>query len=314
MSVPVLKTVTRTQGNNSALKQGIVKPEGFEYEFEEVPVLVHAFRRMVRGLEFDVCEMALTTYLCAKEHGVEFTGIPVFLVRDFHHGAILHNVKRPVANLGDLEGKKVGVNRGYTVTTGVWARSIMANEYGVDLDRITWMLSGDEHVQAYQPPENVVPIGEGKEIEQMLMDEELAAAINIKTENPDIQSIIPDPLEAGIAAFEKNGHYPINHLIVIRNEILEKYPEVAVSTFNAFAESKKIYMEKLLKGAIEKPTSMDKLYLRLHELGSDPLPYGIEPNMAMLEYLFGTASAQHILRKPVELERVFVPDTLDLIA
>ena len=75
MSAPVLKTVTRTQGNNAALKDGTVKPEGFVFEFEEVPVLPHAFRRMVRGLEFDVCEMALTTYLCAREHGVRFTPI-----------------------------------------------------------------------------------------------------------------------------------------------------------------------------------------------------------------------------------------------
>ena len=147
MSVPVLKAVTRTQGNNQAIKDGSIKPEGFEFEFEEVPVLVKAFRRMVRGLEFDVCEMALTTYLCAKEHGVKFTGIPVFLVRAFHHGAIFHNVNNPVNDPKELEGKRVGVHRGYTVTTGVWARSVLQNEYGVDLDKITWVLSGDEHVE-----------------------------------------------------------------------------------------------------------------------------------------------------------------------
>jgi 4,5-dihydroxyphthalate decarboxylase len=180
MTAPVLKTVTRTQGNNSALKDGTVKPEGFDLDFEEVPVLVHAFRRMVRGLEFDVCEMALTTYLCAKEHGVKFTGIPIFLVRAFHHGAILHNINRPINDPRELEGKRVGVNRGYTVTTGVWARSVLQSEYGVDLNKVTWVLSGDEHVQAYQPPSNVVPIEEGKDIEQMLLDGELCAAINIK--------------------------------------------------------------------------------------------------------------------------------------
>ena len=43
---------------------------------------------MVRELEFDVSEMALTTYLAAKEHGVRFTALPIFLVRGFHHGAI----------------------------------------------------------------------------------------------------------------------------------------------------------------------------------------------------------------------------------
>src|SRR6266545_2450411 len=76
-----LSAVTRTQGNNRALKDGTVAPSGAVFEFEEVPVLIHAFRRMVRELAYDVCEMALTTYLCAKAHGKRFTALPVFLVR-----------------------------------------------------------------------------------------------------------------------------------------------------------------------------------------------------------------------------------------
>ncbi len=151
MPPPILKTVTRTQGNNAAIKDGSVNPAGFTFALEEVPVLVHAFRRMVRTLEFDVCEMALTTYLCAREHGVRFTALPIFLVRAFHHGAILKNVKTGIRAPKDLEGRKVGVNRGYTVTTGVWARSILQEEYGVDLSKITWVLSGDEHVADYRP-------------------------------------------------------------------------------------------------------------------------------------------------------------------
>ncbi len=143
MTVPKLKTVTRTQGNNAALKDGTVTPAGFDFDFEEVPVLVQAFRRMVRELEFDVCEMALTTYLCAREHGVRFTALPVFLVRAFHHAAIVHHTKFAVSDPKELEGKRVGVNRGYTVTTGVWARAILQDEYGVDLSKITWVLSVD---------------------------------------------------------------------------------------------------------------------------------------------------------------------------
>ncbi|MFM1856568.1 MAG: 4,5-dihydroxyphthalate decarboxylase, partial [Pseudomonadota bacterium] len=93
MSVTTLRTVTRTQGNNRALKDGTVRPAGFEFDFEEVPVLIDGFRRMVRGLEFDVCEMALTTYVCARAHGKRFTALPIFLVRAFHHGAILVNTQ-----------------------------------------------------------------------------------------------------------------------------------------------------------------------------------------------------------------------------
>lgn len=315
MNVPALKTVTRTQGNNLALKDGTVTPEGFTFDFEEVPVLVKAFRRMVRGLEFDVCEMALTTYLCAREHGVQFTGLPIFLVRAFHHGAILHNVKSGLDNPRELEGKKVGVNRGYTVTTGVWARAVLQEEYGVDLSKITWVLSGDEHVEAYEPPPNVVPVGEGKTIEGMLADGELAGAVgSLKTDNPDIQPMIPNATEAGIAAFKERGHYPINHLVVVRNDVLEQYPEVAVSVFNAFAESKRLYLEHLRQGNIEQPDDMDDLYLRMLEITGDPLPYGIAPNRKMLETLIQHAGSQGILKKPVEVESVFAPATHDLTA
>src|SRR4029079_9094950 len=153
-----LTAVTRTQGNNQALKDGTVKPKTFDFEFVEVNPLIDAFRRMVRGLEFDICEMAITTYICARAHGKRMTAVPVFIVRASHHGAILVNTKAGIRNPKDLEGKRVGVNRGYTVTTGAWARSILQEEHGVDLSKITWVLSGDEHVAEYKPPSNVVPI------------------------------------------------------------------------------------------------------------------------------------------------------------
>jgi 4,5-dihydroxyphthalate decarboxylase len=140
-----LRTVTRTSGANAALKDGSVAPRGAVLDFVEIPVLVQGFRRMVRELEFDVSEMALTTYLVAKEHGVRFTALPVFLVRGFHHGAIRVRRGGGVDQPKQLEGRRVGVNRGYTVTTGVWARGILADEYGVDTDAVTWVLSGDEH-------------------------------------------------------------------------------------------------------------------------------------------------------------------------
>src|SRR6201982_316255 len=141
-----LKAVTRTQGNNKALKEGTVRPRTCELEFIEVDPLISAFRRMVRGLEFDVCEMALTTYITARAHGKKMMGLPIFLMRQFHHGAISINTKAGIASPKDLEGKRVGVNRGYTVTTGLWARTILQDEHGVDLSKITWVLSGDEHV------------------------------------------------------------------------------------------------------------------------------------------------------------------------
>src|SRR5262249_4331666 len=207
-----LKTVTRSQGNNRALKDDTVKPRTFIFDFEEVDPLIAAFRRMVRGNEFDICEMAITTYICAKAHGKPMTAVPVFLVRAFHHGAILVNAKAGIRTLKDLEGKKIGVNRGYTVTTGVWARSILQDEHGVDLSKVTWVLSGDEHVAEYRAPKNVVPIEKGKMMGDMLASGELAAAIGVDVKSPDVKPLIPNALEAGLAALRQRGHYPINHL------------------------------------------------------------------------------------------------------
>lgn len=310
-----LKTVTRTQGNNQALKDGSVRPASFTFEFEELPVLVDGFRRMVRGLEFDVCEMALTTYLCAKSYGKRFTALPIFLVRGFHHGAILVNRNAGIRTPKDLEGRRLGVNRGYTVTTGVWARGVLQKEHGVDLNRITWVLSGDEHVAEYRAPANVVPLEKGRKMEEVVAAGELDGVINLQIEHPDVVPLIPDAQEAGYRALRERGHYPANHLVVVRDELLQAEPNLAAEIFEAFAESKRRYVRKLQAGEIEKPTAMDQMHQRVMEIiGRDPLPYGIAPNRAMLEELMGHAIAQKIIRQPLRIEDVFAPATHQLVA
>ena len=311
----LLKTVTRTQGNNKALKDGTVKPRGgYAFDFVEVDPLIDAFRRMVRGLEFDVSEMALTTYITAREHGKKMTALPVFLVRAFHHGAILHNVKSGIRTPKDLEGKRVGVNRGYTVTTGVWARSVLQNEYGVDLKKITWVLSGDEHVAEFRPPANVVPLEKGRKMADLLASGELPAAINVETDSPDVKPLIPHAKEAGYAALKSRGHYPINHTVVVRDELLEAHPDLAARVFEAFAEARRLYVDKLRAGAIDQPTAADEVHRRVMEItGGDPLPYGIEPNRRALEELIASARDQGILSRAPAVEELFARGSRDLV-
>jgi 4,5-dihydroxyphthalate decarboxylase len=233
------------------------------------------------------------------------TALPIFLVRAFHHGAILVNAKAGIASPKDLERKKVGVNRGYTVTTGVWARGILQDEYGVDLSRITWVLSGDEHVAEYRPPANVVPVEPGRKIEEMLASGELAAAVGVETKHPDVKPLIPDAREAGLRALRERGHYPINHLVVVKDELLEAHPGLAEDVFNAFAEAKRIYVEKLRSGSAENPTPADEAHRRVMEVIGDPLPYGIEPNRRSLEELLRHAKTQGIIRRAVTIEELF---------
>src|SRR5205085_10191728 len=213
-----LTAVTRTQGNNQALKDGTVKPKTFDFEFIEVNPLIDAFRRMVRGLEFDICEMAMTTYICARAYGKRFTAIPVIAARVFHHGAIVYNTKSGIRSPKDLEGKKVGVHRGYTVTTGVWIRGILQHQYGVDLNKITWLLSGDEHVAEFRRPFNVVPIESGQNLEEMIVSGEIPAAVNVEVDHPDVKPLISQPAEAAFEALRTTGYYPINHTVVVRDE------------------------------------------------------------------------------------------------
>jgi 4,5-dihydroxyphthalate decarboxylase len=310
-----LRTVTRTQGNNQALKDGSVQPEGFEFEFEEVPVLIEAFRRMVRGLEFDVSEMALTTYVCARAHGKRFTALPIFLVRAFHHGAIVVNRDAGIRHPKDLEGRRVGVNRGYTVTTGLWARSVLQHQYGVDLSKITWMLSGDEHVAEYRPPANVVPIEPGRKMADMVVAGELAGAIGIEIDAPNVGPLIANATEAGFDALRDHGHYPINHLVVVKDDLLAAHPEIGPAIFAAFSESKRRYVERLRDGAIVKPTAVDEMHRRVMAItGADPLPYGLLPNRRMLEEAIASAREQGIIERAPALEELFPANTHALVA
>lgn len=309
-----LRTVTRTQGNNAALKSGEISPSTCRLVFEEVPVLVQAFRRMVRTLEFDVCEMAFTTYLCAKAHGTPFTALPIFLVRGFHHGAVLVRADAPMRP-GDLHGRRVGVNRGYTVTTGVWARAILQEEHGLDLSSVTWAPSGDEHVEAYEPPANVAPLAPGSDLGDLLVSGELAAVVGAEIDRPEVMPLIADPERAALTALTERGFYPINHVIVVRDELLTAHPDLAADLFAAFASAKRRYVDRLRAGALAEPSTTDRLYARVLEAtGDDPLPYGVDPNRKMIEALMAHAVTQQILSAPPGLADVFAAGTLDLTA
>ena len=313
MPGPLLKTVTRLQGNNAALKDGSVQPAGFELAFEDVPVLIDGFRRMVRGLEFDVSEMALTTYVCARAHGKRFTALPIFLVRAFHHGAIQINTELGIRTPKDLEGRKVGVNRGWTVTTGLWARSVLQHQYGVDLTKITWVLSGDEHVAEYRGPANVVNIEKGKKLEDMLASGEIAAAIGLTSDHPNVAPLIADAKSAGLAALKSSGYYPINHTLVVRDELLAAKPDLAMEIFEVFAKAKRLYVERL--PGIAEPTANEKRYQEVMAItGADPLPYGLAPNRKMVEMVTRFACEQGIIAQPYPPEDLFARGTHDLVA
>jgi 4,5-dihydroxyphthalate decarboxylase len=306
----VLKTAIATYPHTKGLKDGTVSVPGIQFEHVEVSPIIGAFRRMCRSLEFDLCEMAVTTYLTAKAHNKPFTALPVFVMRQFHHSPIVYNIKSGAKAPKDLEGKKVGV-RAYTVTTGVWTRGILASEYGVDLDKITWVVVDEEHVQEYHKPANVME-RPGANLAEMLVKGELAAAIGVgKVESPDVKPLIPDAAAAEAAWYRKTGIYPINHTVVVKDTLLQSDPSLAPRLFAGFQSAKEQFL-KQLSSAAELPAEAQPLAKRRSIVGDDPLPNGLARNRKALEAIIRFAYEQKILPRMVKPEEIFAANTLDL--
>ncbi len=294
----VLKTAIATYPHTKGLKDGTVPVPDIQFDHVEVSPIIGAFRRMCRTLEFDLCEMAITTYLTAKAHGKPFTALPVFLLRQFHHSPIVHNIRSGVQSPKDLEGKKVGV-RAYTVTTGVWTRGILATEYGVDLDKVTWVVVDEEHVQEYRKPANVLERPNAN-LAEMLVQGEVAAAIGVgKIDSPDVKPLIPDAVDAEAAWYRKTGIYPINHTIVVKDAWLRSDRSLAPRLFAGFEAAKAQFLEHLSSGAKPAPDAQ-ALAGRRSIVGDDPLPNGLAPNRKTLEAIIQFAHQQKILPHTVE--------------
>jgi 4,5-dihydroxyphthalate decarboxylase len=308
----VLKTAIATYPHTKGLKDGTVTAPGLRFEHLEISPIIAAFRRMCRALEFDVSEMAITTYLTARAYHKAFTALPVFILRQFHHAPIVYHVKAGVASPKDLEGKRVGV-RAYTVTTGVWARGILATEYGVDLGKITWVLNDEEHVEEYHKayPSNVV-YQAGANLGAMVATGELAAAIGVgRVDSPDVKPLIPNAHEAEAAWYRKTGIYPINHTVVVKDSLLQADPTLAPRLFDAFKEAKAAFLQRLAAGA-ELSSEEQALAQRRGLVGDDPLPYGLARNRKAIEAVIQFAQEQKILPHKVSPEEIFARNTLDL--
>jgi 4,5-dihydroxyphthalate decarboxylase len=302
-----------TSGLTQPLKEGVVRAEDVALDFVPVEQIVPMMRRMVRALDFDICEMAITTYLCAKAAGKPFTALPIFVTRNFHHWAAFRMAGAGIRAPKDLEGRVVGVNRGYTVTTGLWVRGVLAREYGVDLARVTWAATDDEHVQEYRAPANVTYKYRGRQLAELLRSGELAAAVgDVRGEVAGMEPLIADARAAGVAWYRKTGIYPINHAIVVKDALLAENPALGPALCRAFAASKRLYLKRLEEGGAVGPA--DRTAQALAEAVGDPYPFGIMPNRRALEALVDFAVEQGVLAERWRPEELFAAETRDFTA
>jgi 4,5-dihydroxyphthalate decarboxylase len=319
-SVP-LKIAVAEYPHTKALLSGGIPIEGIEPDFVKVVPQIAAYRRMVREVEFDVCELAPTTYIIARAHGAPFVALPIFVSRMFHHGGFMVRPDAGIKSPRDLEGKKVGV-RAYSVTTGVWTRGIFIDDYGLDSSKVTWVVDDEEHVRELQLPPNVIQAPEGTSLVEMMAKGEISAGFSgnaglgragkptagwdAKQIPPaDYPELFPDAKSREADWFKKTGIYPMHGTIVVKDSVLREHPWVARSLYDAYSATKREWLATLQSGSATAAT--DKKYRELIPVvGDDPLPFGIKRNSATIEALESYAFKQRLIPRRMSLDELFV--------
>jgi 4,5-dihydroxyphthalate decarboxylase len=276
--------------------------------------------RMLRHQEFDVCELSLVAYLVARDKGPAFTAIPVFPHRRFRHGYVVKRANAGIDKPANLNGKRVGLDT-LQNSAGLWMRGILQDHYGVDLKTIEWWCQEDEDVP-FTPAAwmKLRRVPTGKDIDRMLLDGELEAAIypetlpSVRAGSPKVAPLFPRAREAEIDYYKRSGIFPIMHTVVIRNSVLQRHPWVAVSVMQAFQQAKELcYRHMQDPRNLALVWASEVLREQREAMGADPWPYGLEPNRKALEAVVRYEHEQGMISERPAIEELFFPPSLQEI-
>jgi 4,5-dihydroxyphthalate decarboxylase len=238
--IETLSACLGTYPHTQALKNGGIKSDRVAFHFTEINPVNRAFLLMAREQKFDVCEMAIVTYLQARAYGKPLILMPATMMGRFQHGTMLYNSERGTLRPADLPGLRVGV-RAFSQTTGAWIRGILWKDYGLDLGKVKWVTFEDAHVAEYRDPLGVERAAAGKDITKMLQDGEIDAAIfgGVMPTDPRLKSVIPDPDAAAKEWYKKNGTVPVNHMVVLKESLAKAHPGAVREVYRMLLDSKK---------------------------------------------------------------------------
>jgi 4,5-dihydroxyphthalate decarboxylase len=265
-----LRTLLGDHPCTAALKNGSIKSDLVAFDFVDYSPTNKGFKPMVREQAFEVSEMAIVTYLMAQSFGKPMVLLPDVVVARFQHAYTLYNAKHGALKPADLNGKRVGI-RSFTTTTGAWLRGILANDYGVDLDSIDWITFEDAHVAEFVDTTKRAPAG--KQIIQMLLDGELDAVLGEKFEHPDLRPLFADPPAEENAWFARHGVVPINHMVVVKQELCETHPEAVREVHRLLADANKASAASPRFNAQQMRRSLELIISYTAEQGLIPHPF-----------------------------------------
>ncbi|KJC40369.1 hypothetical protein UP09_23020 [Bradyrhizobium sp. LTSP885] len=283
-----LRTVLGNHPHVAAVKTGALRSDLFDLDFTEFTPTNAAFKPMVREQAFDVCEMAIVTYLMAKAHCKKLVLLPAVMIGRFQHGYALCRADGDTLAPADLEGKRVGI-RSFTTTTGAWMRGILANDHGVNLDEIDWVTFEEPHVAEYVDRTERAPVG--KSIIQMLKDGELDAVLGETSSDPALRPLFADPAGEAARWFQRRGVVPVNHLVVVTEALAASRPDVVREVYDLLKRGK----------ANTGPPGTPDL-----------LPFGVEANRKQLALIIDYCVEQSLIPRRLAVDELFDNTTRDL--
>ncbi|HLI26303.1 MAG TPA: ABC transporter substrate-binding protein [Chloroflexota bacterium] len=302
-----------------ALRDGTIRPDGIELTYiARQPSEI--FWRMLQYQEFDVAEMSLSNYATLVSRGdPPFVGLPVFPSRGFRHAYIFIHADSGIRAPADLAGKRGGVPE-YSQTAAVYIRGLLQHEYGVQPTSIEWVQGRADRFEHPLPADlRLRRAPPGAELNDLLDRHEIDFLItannplSFRRGLPHVQRLFPNykPLEQDY--YRRTRIFPIMHLVVVRRDIYEQHPWVALSLYQAFCAAKE-RCYRLLEETGSLKATLAWLQPALEEekalLGPDWWPYGLEASRPALEALLQYAWEQGLLYRPVQPEELFAPSTL----
>ena len=308
------------------LAYGEIVPQGIHLNYLDLEV-EEIFWRQLRNQEFDISESSFSSYVMLRSRGDErFVAIPVFTSRFFRHACVFINTHKGIKEPGDLKGKIVGLPE-YQITAVVWLRGIFQDEYGVSPRDVHWRSGGEEmpgreeKIKLHLPPDiDLQPIPPDKYLSKMLDDGELDGMFTARAPSsftkgsPNVARLFENPREVEENYFRKTGIFPIMHTVIMKREIYEKNPWIAVNLYKAFCEAKKMVLENYARTEalrLALPWIHDEIERTKQIMTEDWWPYGVEKNRHVLETFLRYHHEQGLSERLMTIEDLFAPETLD---
>jgi len=306
--------------------QGVV-PEGIRLNYLPLEV-EEIFWRQLRNQEFDISESSLSSYVMLRSRGDErFIAIPVFTSRMFRHASIYVNTRKGIRTPQELKGKIVGLPE-YQITAVVWLRGLLQDEYGVYPHEVHWRSGGQEapgrkeKIRIELPPDiDLQPIPADTYLSRMLEEGELDALIGARAPScfdmgsPNVARIFANPREVETAYYRKTGIFPIMHTVIIKRDLYQRHPWIAMSLCKAFQKAKQLVLQNYLHThALHAtlPWLNDEVERTRAILGDDWWPYGlVEKNRHVLETFLRYHHEQGLSARRMTVAELFAPETLD---